>query len=151
LWVTSASHAVHEEAVLPLAVGRPNCAWRRAATEQLATHSREYRILFTSWSAQVVIAAVLGGLAVSVLPECALRPGMRVLGEAEGFAPLPDVQIGILRGHSSRPEIVEALARHIAESLDNISVPPIEAGTSFDFEALAFARLKKQTKALAGW
>jgi len=154
LWVTSASHAVHEEAVLPLAVGRPNCAWRKAATEQLVAHSREYRILFTSWSAQVVIAAVLGGLAVSILPECALRPGMRVLGEAEGFAPLADVQIGILRGHSSRPELVDALARHIAESLDNISVPPVDpTGAGFDFEAMAFSRLKKQrqNKAMAGW
>lgn len=153
LWVTSASHAVHEEAVLPLAVGRPSCAWRRAAAEQLVAQNREFRILFTSWSAQVVIAAVLGGLAVSVLPECALRPGMRVLGEAEGFAPLPDVQIGILRGHTSRPEIVDALARHIAESLDNISVPPIDATPGFDFEAHAFARLKKQrqNKVAAGW
>jgi hypothetical protein len=96
---------------------------------------------------------VLGGLAVSILPECALRPGMRVLGEAEGFTPLPDVEIGILRGHSSRPELVDALARHIAESLDNISVPPVDAGVGFDFEALAFARLKKQrqNKVMAGW
>ena len=153
LWVTSATHSVHEEAVLPLAVGRPNCAWRRAATEQLVAQNREYRILFTSWSAQVVIAAVLGGLAVSVLPECALRPGMRVLGEAEGFGALSDVQIGILRGHSTRPEIVDALARHIAESLDNISVPPVENGPGFDFEAIAFARLKKQRQKqlLPGW
>ena len=153
LWVTSATHAVHEEAVLPLAVGRPNCAWRRAATEQLVAQNREYRILFTSWSAQVVIAAVLGGLAVSVLPECALRPGMRVLGEAEGFGTLSDVQIGILRGHSARPEVVDALARHIAESLDNISVPPVDNGPGFDFEAIAYARLKKQRQKqlLPGW
>src|SRR5690606_27289249 len=153
LWVTSASHAVHEEAVLPLAVGRPSCAWRRAAAEHVVAQIREFRILFTSRSAQVVIGAVLGGLSVSVLPECALRPGMRVLGEAEGFAPLPDVQIGILRGHTSRPEIVDALARHIAESLDNISVPPIDATPGFDFEAHAFARLKKQrqNKVAAGW
>ena len=144
LWVTSASHAVHEEPVLPLAVGRPSCAWRRVATESLTAQSREYRILFTSWSAQVVIAAVLGGLAVSILPECALRPGMRVLGEAEGFIPLPDVQIGIMRGHTTRPEIVDALARHISESLDNISVPPTEAMPGFDADALAFARARRQ-------
>src|SRR5690606_24960145 len=142
LWVTSASHAVHEEAMLPLAVGRPNCAWRKAATEQLAAQKRDYRILFTSWSAQVIMAAVLGGLAVSVLPECALHPGMRVLGEAEGFGPLSEVQIGILRGHSSRPEIVDALARHIAESLDNISVPGMENGHGLDFATAPVARAR---------
>jgi len=155
LWVASANHAVHGETTLPLAVGRPNCAWRRAATEQLALQGRDYRILFTSWSAQVVIAAVLGGLAVSVLPECALRPGMRVLGEAEGFTPLPDVQIGILRGHTTQPDIVDALARHITESLDNISVPAAEETGSFDFDALPFQRVRKSRQKpshiLAGW
>ena len=87
------------------------------------------------------------------MPECALRPGMRVLGEAEGFTSLPDVEIGILRGHSSRPELVDALARHIAESLDNISVPPVDAGAGFDFEAMTFPRLKKQRQKhlVPGW
>ncbi len=144
LWVGSASHMAHEDTQLPLAVGRPSCAWRRAATEALTAQGRDYKILFTSWSAQVVIAAVLGGLAVSVLPECALRPGMRVLGEAEGFVPLPDVQIGIMRGHTTRPDIVDALARHIAESLDNISVPPTEAVPGLDAETLALARARQQ-------
>src|SRR5690606_30595891 len=76
LWVTSANHWVHEEGVLPMAFGRPTCQWRRSACDVLAQMNREYRVLFTSWSATVIIAAVLSGLAVSVLPECALRPGM---------------------------------------------------------------------------
>ncbi len=111
---------------LPLAFGRPTCQWRRHACDTLDAMNREYRILFTSWSATVIIAAVMSGLAISVLPECALRPGMRVLGEADGFGALPDIKIGIMRGHSSKPEIVDALARHITESLDNISVPMAE-------------------------
>ena len=99
--------------------------------------NREYRILFTSFSATVITAAVLSGLAISVLPECALRPGMRVLGEADGFGALPDCKIGIMRGHTARPEIVDAIARHISDSLDNISVPMAEDAGSFDFAALA--------------
>lgn len=124
LWVSSANHATHEEEVLPLAVGRPTCAWRAAACETLDAAGRNYRILFTSWSATVIATSVLSGLAVSILPECALRPGMRVLCEADGFGRLPDVEIGILRGHTKQPVLVEALARHITESLDNLSVPP---------------------------
>lgn len=134
LWVSSANHAVHEETVLPMAFGRPTCAWRGQATAALDRMGRDYRILFTSWSATVLIAAVLSGLAITVLAECALRPGMRVLGEAEGFAPLDDVHIGILRGRTGHPALIEALARHIAESLDNIT-PAGEAG-SFDFAGL---------------
>ncbi|RVB16355.1 LysR family transcriptional regulator, partial [Mesorhizobium sp. M7A.F.Ca.CA.004.05.1.1] len=79
LWVTSANHATHEQETLPMAFGRPNCIWRRAAVDVLDQQNRDYRILFTSFSATVITAAVLSGLAISVLPECALRPGMRVL------------------------------------------------------------------------
>jgi len=129
LWVTSANHATHEEAILPIAVGRPTCCWRAATCAALDEAGRAYRILFTSWSATVIAASVLSGLAVSVLPECALRPGMRVLSEAEGFARLPDVEIGILRGHTKQTAVVEALARHIVESLDNLSVPAPAAAT----------------------
>ncbi len=153
LWVTSANHSIHTEDVLPIAVGRTTCMWRRAACDMLDQMGRDYRILFTSWSATVIIAAVLSGQAVSILPECALRPGMRILGEADGFGALPDVQIGILRGHGSQTDIVDALARHISDSLDNISVPTPEEPGQFDFDGMAFARVKrqKQRTTMAGW
>ena len=153
LWVTSSNHSIHAEDVLPIAVGRTTCMWRRAACDMLDQMGRDYRILFTSWSATVIIAAVLSGQAVSVLPECALRPGMRILGEADGFGALPDVQIGIMRGHGTQTDIVDALARHISDSLDNISVPAPEEAGQFDFDGMAFARVKrqKQRSAMAGW
>lgn len=154
LWVSSANHPTHEQPVLPMAFGRPTCHWRRKACDALEEAEREYRILFTSFSATVIIAAVLSGLAVSVLPECALRPGMRVLGEADGFPALADCRIGIMRGHTSQPEIVEALARHIAESLDNISVPAVVDETDgFDFTSAAFKRdmRLKPGRAMPGW
>ena len=136
-----------------MAFGRPNCIWRRAAVDVLDQQNRDYRILFTSFSATVITAAVLSGLAISVLPECALRPGMRVLGEADGFGALPDCRIGIMRGQTSRPEIVDALARHISESLDNISVPLVEEAGTFDFAALAYAKIRrtKANQILPGW
>ena len=153
LWVTSANHLTHEQESLPLAFGRPTCQWRRHACDALDASGREYRVLFTSWSATVIIAAVMSGLAISVLPECALRPGMRVLGEADGFSPLPDIKIGIMRGHSSKPEIVDALARHITESLDNISVPLAEDAGTFDFAAMAALRGRrlKPSHVMPGW
>ena len=54
LWVTSANHAAHEEPVLPLAFGRPTCVWRHKAIEALGNVKRDYRVLFTSWSATVI-------------------------------------------------------------------------------------------------
>ncbi|MBU0584905.1 MAG: LysR family transcriptional regulator [Alphaproteobacteria bacterium] len=153
LWVASANHAIHEETILPMAFGRPTCVWRRSACQVLDQMNREYRILFTSWSATVITAAVLSGLAISVLPECALRPGMRVLSDADGFGALPDCKIGIIRGASARPELVDAIARHISDSLDNISVPMTDAPAGFDMAALAASRGRKTKPGhiLPGW
>jgi DNA-binding transcriptional LysR family regulator len=153
LWVTSANHAIHEREILPMAFGRPNCVWRRSACDVLDRMHRDYRVLFTSFSATVIAAAVLSGLALSVLPECALRPGMRVLGESDGFGLLPDCKIGIMRGHTANSEIVEALARHISESLDNISVPNTEENAAFDLAALSVMRGRRQkpTALPPGW
>lgn len=136
-----------------MAFGRPTCIWRRSACQMLDRMGRDYRILFTSFSATVITAAVLSGLAISVLPECALRPGMRVLGEADGFGPLPDCKIGVMRGQTNRPEVVDALVRHIAESLDNISVPAAEETGAFDFAATAAARSRRARpmQPVPGW
>lgn len=123
-FVTSAAHLVHEEPVLPLAIGRADCAWRRQGIEALTRVGREHRVLFTSWSATIVASAVLAGLAVSVLPECALRSGMRVLTEAEGFPRLADAEIGMLRGRNSDRPVIEALIAHIRDSLRNRQPAP---------------------------
>lgn len=121
LWVTSCRHAVHEETPLPLALGRPNCNWRQAAVERLEAQRRPYRILYSSWNSQACEAAVLAGLAVSILPESALKPGMRILGPSDGFSPLPSCKIGLLRNWRERTSLADALADLIIQSLDNLA------------------------------
>jgi hypothetical protein len=64
---------------------------------------------------------VLAGLAVSVLPESALRPGMRVLGPTDGFPPLPSCKIGLLRNWREPNSLSDALANLIIQSLDNLA------------------------------
>jgi DNA-binding transcriptional LysR family regulator len=121
LWVTSNRHSIHIEERLPLALGRPSCSWRRMALEALEAVARPYRLLYSSSNAGAVAAAVLAGLAVSVLPESGLRPGMRVLNPAEGFPELPSCRIGLLRNAHDRSALADALAEHIISSLDNLS------------------------------
>jgi DNA-binding transcriptional LysR family regulator len=128
LWVTSASHRTEEEEVLPLALSKPPCIWRTAGLEGLASIGRKYRVLYTSGNSTAISAAVLAGLAVSVVAESALRPGMRVLSEAEGFPRLPSCEIGIIRSwHRPTSALVDKLAEHIVSSLDNLSVPAAAA------------------------
>ncbi|MCE1234812.1 MAG: LysR substrate-binding domain-containing protein [Hyphomicrobiales bacterium] len=121
LWVGSQRHAAHDLDPLPVALGRPTCDWRRAALDGLETAGRRHRLLYVSWNSTAVGAAVLAGLAISVLPESALRPGMRVLGEREALPRLPMVEIGLLRSRERPTVVVEALTGHIVSSLDNLS------------------------------
>lgn len=121
LWVTSNRHAIHREEPLPLALGRPTCAWRRTAIDALDAAGRTYRVLYSSSNVGAVAAAVLAGLAVSVLPESGLRPGMRVLTAADGFSDLPSCRIGLVRSPHETSALTDALAEHIISSLDNLS------------------------------
>src|SRR5262245_10561630 len=121
LWVSSNRHGVHAESPLPLALGRPDCGWRRAAIECLQTIGRPHRLLFMSPNAGAVAAAVLAGLAVSVFPESGLRPGMRVLTPADGFPELSACSIGLVRSPHESSALADALAEHIVSSLDNLS------------------------------
>ena len=151
-FVTSAAHSVHLEKVLPLAIGRSDCHWRKQCIDALNLMGREHRILFTSWSATIVTSAVLSGLAVSVLPECALRSGMRVLGEAEGFPRLEDAEIGMIRAKNSSRPAIEALIAHIRESLQNM-VPPqaAQAGGRLQDNRAMPAPRQRPGMVAAGW
>src|ERR1700726_4919868 len=121
LWVTSSRHPTHQQERVPLALGRPTCNWRRVAIDRLETVGRPYRVLYSSSNAGAVAAAVLAGLAVSVLPESGLRPGMRVLSPADGFPELPSCRIGLVRNPHESSALAQALADHIVSSLANLS------------------------------
>src|ERR1700750_580673 len=99
LGVTSSGHPTHSEVPLPLALGRPTCSWRRTAIDRLEAAGRPYRVLYSSSNAGAGAAAALSGLAVSVLAESGLRPGMRVLTAADGFPELPPCHVGF-GGHA---------------------------------------------------
>lgn len=120
-WVASPRHRVEEREVLPLAIGETTCSWRHAATKALDATNRSYRILYTSPSATALSAAVMSGLAVTVLPESAVRAGMRQLGKEDGFPSLPVCDIALLRATESPSSSVEALANHVVESLANLN------------------------------
>jgi DNA-binding transcriptional LysR family regulator len=121
LWVTSNRHPTHTEQPVPLALGRPSCSWRRAAIEKMEAVGRPFRVLYSSSNAGAVAAAVLSGLAVSVLAESGLRPGMRVLTAADGFPELPACHVGLVRTAHESSALADALAEHIVSSLDNLS------------------------------
>lgn len=118
-WVASTSHQVHRQDPLLLALGWQDCLWRKQAVSALAANGRRYRVAYTSYHSTAVGAAVLAGLAASVLPECALKPGMQVLPEKDGFPPLGAVDIAMIRAAHSHSPLVDVLADDVRLALNN--------------------------------
>jgi DNA-binding transcriptional LysR family regulator len=90
------------------------------ATDMLDEMDRSYRIAYASANSVAIGSAVTAGLAIAAIPEICLRPGMRVLSEADGFPPLGMFDIGLVRAEKTN-EAVDSLAAHISESLCKLS------------------------------
>jgi DNA-binding transcriptional LysR family regulator len=127
VWVSSARHCVHEAEVVPLAVAQVGCAWRDNIFQQLDSWNRRYRIAYASLNSNAIKAAVLAGLAVAAIPRVSVTPGMRILSEAEGFPPLMIVEIGLVFAPGKPNPAVEALAKHIRDSLAAVDRPLMAA------------------------
>ncbi|MFN0262598.1 LysR substrate-binding domain-containing protein [Tepidamorphus sp. 3E244] len=119
-WVASESMAAAQQDPIPLALGGEHCIWRHHATDALNRAGRDWRVTYTSSSAAAINGAVAAGLAISVLPESAVRSDARILTQADGFPSLPVCEIAMIRSkHASQP-VHNALAEHIERRLNNL-------------------------------
>ncbi len=119
-WVASHGGRAMASEPMPLASGSQTCIWRVDAVEALNRVGKDYRIAYTSSNATAISSAVLSDLAVGFLPESALQPGMRVLGEEHGLPRLGDAQIALMRGSHAYGGIYDVLANHIVQSMGNL-------------------------------
>lgn len=116
VWVGSAQHRPQDQTPLPLVLSHIECSWRKAAERALEELGRPWRLAYTSTSQTGQIAAVLAGLAVGVMTPSLLPEGVRILGERDGFPPLPDFQIALAQSAAAPQPLADTLARHIAAS-----------------------------------
>ena len=122
LWVGPENRCIHDDETVRLALGYSSCAWRGLAINAMARAGRAARVAYTSGSCTVLINAVQAGLALSVIPESALRPGLRVLDERDGFPALPPVDIALIRAPQACDPIHDALYDHIAAAIGNVTL-----------------------------
>ena len=116
VWVTSAENSPHEEAVLPLAMNRPNCSWRKILTDALNTLQREYRIALSTTSTRSIAMAVRSGSAITILPENMVGSGMRILTEEDGFPKLPACSLSLIRAQGIHAPAIDLIAAAIKAS-----------------------------------
>ncbi len=117
VWVGAVGQCAQDEDPLPLAVFHDACIFRRHAIEALDAAGRNWRIAYTNQSIAGVFAAVETGLAVGTILASNLRPGLTVLGAAEGLPPLPEVTILMVRRRSAGSSLLDALAEHVASGV----------------------------------
>ncbi len=119
-WVSSHGGRALASEPLGIACGPNCCIWRKDAMEQLERSGLDYRVAYTSSNATAISSAVLSDLAIGFLPESALQPGMRVIGEEYGLPRLADAQIALTRASHAYGGIYDALANHIVQSMGNL-------------------------------
>ncbi|PAU76665.1 LysR substrate-binding domain-containing protein [Halomonas salipaludis] len=115
VWVVAGSHTTHQQSPLPLALFEEPCFCRRHACNALSRVGLSYRVAYSSPSLATLQAVVGAGLAVSAWMKSLVTPGMRILDEADGFPPLPDASIVLLRASDTPSPAVAGLAQHIIE------------------------------------
>lgn len=115
-WVAADWLDLPRGASVPLIASPAPCLIRRAMLEALEGCGRSWLLTGESVFTNGLQAAVLAGLGVTALGETTLLPGMRVLGEAEGFPPLAPSEIVLAVGR--RPSrATEALTAFVRERL----------------------------------
>jgi len=116
IWATSEQHLVHEQRPLPLALFDSDCYCRRWAFQALTDAGIAYRIAYTSPSIMGLIAAASAGLAITMMSQSILPPGLRPLRAEEGIPSLPDSSIQLRRNPQMRNSLTDCLADHICRA-----------------------------------
>ncbi len=121
LWVAATHSNIWQENVVPLAMGKRECEWRQAACAALDAVNRPFRMAYSSWDFSALCAAVLAGLAVSILPESGLKPEMRVLTPEDGFPQMPHCDVAVLHATGQLTLGAQALEEQIVSTLNNFN------------------------------
>ena len=129
LWVAGQrSGPIEEQRPLPLALSTPLCAWRGAALSALAEVGIPARLFVVSSNYAAIAPIVQRGLALTVLPEAAIRKDQRIVPVEAGLPTLPPCRVGLLRGLSGDSRLTDALADDIRASLSPGVASPWEQG-----------------------
>jgi DNA-binding transcriptional LysR family regulator len=106
---------------VPLALLPPGNIYREHAIEKLESIGRNWKITCVSASAVGLQAAALAGMAVTVLGRSALQPGLREIGTAQGFPPLPPVDLLLYRAAGRNSAAIDALYNYLESYLESDS------------------------------
>lgn len=117
VWVSSSTRDVHRRDPLPIAIWDGDDGYARRMLKALEMMRREHRIAVVSRSITGLQAAVVSGMAVTVLMRSSIVDGMRELGAVDGFPPLEELAVRLERAHLKKSAIVDRLQQHLVAAL----------------------------------
>jgi len=120
VWVASEAFELAPGAFLPFAFFPAPCINRNVGISALDGTGLDWHIVFTSSSQQGICAAILSGLAISVLPQEDVLPGMRVVDGCYGLPPLPKANFSLFWGDAGKTPAALQFGQLIME----LSTPP---------------------------
>ncbi|WP_136646075.1 LysR substrate-binding domain-containing protein [Tabrizicola sp. YIM 78059] len=99
IWAASETMALDASRPVPLGAHLEGCDYRARMIDALDGAGRRWRIVYTGPGISGLQNAVLNGLCVTALTQATMLPGMRELGEDEGFPKLEPLRVGLFYKH----------------------------------------------------
>lgn len=103
---------------LPVALFDHACWWRDAAIASLQARGRPYRVVYSSQSVSGVIAAVEAGVAIGLVGQSSIKPGLSRVSAAFGFDPTPTSKLVLATGNLHNPDLLMAMKSAIRSALN---------------------------------
>ena len=111
-------HAAHRP--VPLGAHPEGCDYRARMIQALDAAERRWRIVYTGPGISGLQNAVLNGICVTALTTATMLPGMRVLGEVEGFPALEPLRVGLFYKHPRLSAAGLQLVSDLVAGLDSV-------------------------------
>ena len=120
IWAASESLTLTNDRPVPLGAHLEGCDYRARMIDALDGAARRWRIVYTGPGISGLQNAVLNGLCVTALTQATMLPGMRELGEDEGFPKLEPMRIGLFYKHPRLSAAGLQLVSDLVASLESV-------------------------------
>lgn len=109
VWVAAHDFTPDLAKPVPLALHGRGCPYRSVAIDALTRQGRRWRAVIMSAGVTALETAIEAGLAIGIVDRAQVRPGMRILSAADGFAELPLHELRLVRAPGESSEAGEVL------------------------------------------
>lgn len=120
IWAASEALVLNGSRPIPLGAHLEGCDYRARMIDALDGAARRWRIVYTGPGISGLQNAVLNGLCVTALTQATMLPGMRELGEDDGFPKLEPLRIGLFYKHPRLSAAGLHLVSELVASLESV-------------------------------